>query len=133
MTYSSSGQLRPVWARLAPTEKAKQQMSKARGRRDAKRALQAAHEELAVTLVPKLENLQQRGLISEFGTSWLLGENVGHGRAENVAEVHKELAGFPELGDVISDPIQLRLRLHAKTRLIGKPQRRRRPISRSSF
>ena len=103
--------MRPVWARLSPTEEAKAAMTKARGRRDAKRALQSSHDELAMTLVPKLTDLRERGLIADFATSWLLGEVVVHCTPDNVAPVHAELVAFPELQDVTSDPVALRKRL----------------------
>lgn len=103
--------MRPVWARLSPTEQAKEAMTKARGRRDAKRALQSAHDELAKTLVPKLSGLRDGGVIVDFATSWMLGEVVVHCSADKVETVHAELATFPELQDVTSDPVALRKRL----------------------
>jgi DNA recombination-dependent growth factor C len=102
---------RPVGARLVYSEAAQKKLSEAKGRRDAKRALQEAHDEVAKSLVPKLEALKSQGMIIDFGTSWILAEAVVHAASENLEQVVIELNSYPELRDVTSDAKTLRRRM----------------------
>jgi DNA recombination-dependent growth factor C len=102
---------RPVGARLVYSEAARKKMSEARGRRDGKRALQEAHDEVAASLLPKLEALKRQGLIIDFATSWLMAEAVVHAAPENLEQVVVELTACPELTDVTADAKTLRRRL----------------------
>jgi len=102
---------RPVGARLVYSEAAQKKLSEAKRRRDAKLLLQEAHDEVAASLVPKLETLKSKGVIVDFGTSWLLAEAVVHAYAENLEKVVVELNSYPELRDVTSDAKTLRRRM----------------------
>jgi hypothetical protein len=66
---------------------------------------------VARSLVPKLEALKDRGLIVDFGTSWLLAEAVVHAYSANLEQVVVELNSYPELRDVTSDAKTLRRRM----------------------
>jgi hypothetical protein len=100
-----------VGARLVYSEAAKQKMSEAKGRRDGKRALQEAHDEVTASLAPKLDELKRQGLVIDFATSWLMAEAVVHADEANLEQVVVELNSYPELTDVTSDAKTLRRRL----------------------
>jgi hypothetical protein len=102
---------RPVGARLVYSEAAQKKLSEAKRRRDAKRLLQEAHDEVALTLIPKLEALKSQGLIVDFGTSWLLAEAVVHANSADLEQVVIELNSYPEVRDVTSDAKTLRRRM----------------------
>jgi len=89
-----------VAARLRFSDDAVALLRAAVGTEEKKLALRAAHDELAATLVPRLEHLRKDGAIIDFATSWVLEEVVAHAAADRVDLVRNALASFPELRDV---------------------------------
>ena len=110
MTEPLSGPV-PISARLALSDEALARLKAAPTRAEKKVALQAAHDEIAATLVPRLTALRDSGQILDFATSWILAEAVVHVRSNDAAEVRQVLAGFPELRDVTGDERVARTRL----------------------
>ena len=100
----------PIGARLQLSKDAVARLEAASGRDEKKAAMREIHDELAASLLPRLEHLREDGVIIDFATSWVLEEIVVHARADQIDAATTALSAFPELRDVATGGLSGRRR-----------------------